>query len=120
MDKFDFLDKKLSDLREKHLFRSLNCIESAGDGLVRFKGCDSDKVLLCSNDYLNIAGDKRVKEAVCHAVDKYGYGAGSSRLICGTQQAHTINVAHRNHVGKLRLSQIHIYLSPGLKRFAPY
>ena len=50
MDKFDFLDEKLTDLQEKHLFRSLNCI-------------DSDKVVLCSNDYLNIADDKRVKDA---------------------------------------------------------
>ena len=89
MDKFDFLDEKLSDLRKKHLLRGLNCIKSAGDGLVRFIGSDSDKVLFCSNDYLNIAGDNRVKEAVCLAVGKYGYGTGSSRLICGTQEAHT-------------------------------
>jgi 8-amino-7-oxononanoate synthase len=88
MDKFDFLDEKLSDLREKHLLRGLNCIEAAVDGVARFKGCDSSKVLFCSNDYLNIAGDKRVKEAVCDAVGKYGYGACSSRLICGTLQPH--------------------------------
>ncbi|MBW8016562.1 MAG: 8-amino-7-oxononanoate synthase [Planctomycetes bacterium] len=88
MDKFDFLDERLTDLREKHLFRGLNTIESADDGLVRFMGCDSPKVLFCSNDYLDIAADKRVKEAVCQAVGKYGYGASSSRLICGTHKLH--------------------------------
>jgi 8-amino-7-oxononanoate synthase len=88
MDKFDFLNEILSDLHEKHLLRGLNCIEAAVDGVARFKGCDSGKVLFCSNDYLNIAGDNRVKEAVCDAVGKYGYGACSSRLICGTLQPH--------------------------------
>jgi 8-amino-7-oxononanoate synthase len=88
MDKFDFLDEKLSDLREKHLLRKLNCIESVSDGMIRFQGCDTDKVLFCSNDYLNIACDDRVKAAVCAAAEKYGYGASSSRLICGSFQQH--------------------------------
>jgi len=89
MDKFDFLNKKLGDLRKKHLLRDLRSIDSAGDGLVRFSDCDSSKVLFCSNDYLNISADKRVKQAVSNAAARYGYGSGSSRLICGTQKLHT-------------------------------
>ncbi len=90
MDKFNFLDEKLAKLREKHLLRRLNCIESVSDGVIRFQGCDTDKVLFCSNDYLNIAADDRIKAAVSAAVDKYGYGASSSRLICGSFQEHAV------------------------------
>lgn len=88
MDKFNFLVEKLNNLRKKHLLRRVNCIKSISDGVIRFQGSDSDKVLFCSNDYLNIAADDRVKAAVCAAAEKYGYGASSSRLICGTLGPH--------------------------------
>jgi len=88
MDKFDYLDEKLDDLRKKHLIRALSCVKHSGNGFVSFNNCDSDKILFCSNDYLNIASDKRVIDAVCDAVARYGYGTGSSRLICGTHKLH--------------------------------
>ena len=88
MDKFDFLDEKLAELSGKHLLRKLNCLEATSSGTVKFEEPDSEKILFCSNDYLNISRDSRVTEAVCHAVGKYGYGGCSSRLICGTQKPH--------------------------------
>ena len=40
-------------------------------------------LLLCSNDYLGITGDERVKLAAREALDKWGTGASGSRLISG-------------------------------------
>lgn len=42
------------------------------------------KVLIfCSNNYLGVAADPRIKTAVKNAVDIYGMGSGGSRLVSG-------------------------------------
>lgn len=43
---------------------------------------------LCSNDYLSLAGDERIKRAAAEAVRTWGLGAGASRLVSGTTEAH--------------------------------
>ena len=42
----------------------------------------------CSNDYLGLAGDPRVAEALSNATEKWGTGSGASHLICGHTTAH--------------------------------
>ena len=42
----------------------------------------------CSNDYLGLANDPRIKEACKSGVDKFGVGSGASQLITGYQTAH--------------------------------
>lgn len=77
MDKFAYLSEELKGLEFSGLGRNI-----PGDmaGMVDF----------CSNDYLNIAADGRVVEAVCGAVRELGYGARGSRLICGTTEKHRL------------------------------
>ena len=75
MDKFAYLSDKLKELESANLLRQIP-LDAAG--MVNF----------CSNDYLNIASDERILEAVCAAVGEYGYGSGGSRLICGTTELH--------------------------------
>lgn len=41
-----------------------------------------------SNDYLGLANEPRLKEAAIKAVEKFGAGAGASRLICGSLAPH--------------------------------
>jgi glycine C-acetyltransferase/8-amino-7-oxononanoate synthase len=41
-----------------------------------------------SNDYLGLAAHPLVREAMIRAVEIHGAGAGASRLICGTRDAH--------------------------------
>jgi 8-amino-7-oxononanoate synthase len=43
---------------------------------------------LASNDYLALAGDRRIARAVAAMVDEAGTGAGASRLIVGNHRAH--------------------------------
>lgn len=79
----------LSDLEDKKrqgLYRSLRLIESAQDRVVSI----GKKELLnfCSNNYLGLASDPRLKKASMAALKKYGTGTGASRLICGSFQFH--------------------------------
>lgn len=57
---------------------------------------DAKKVLnLCSNNYLGLANDKRLKAAAISAIRKFGVGAGASRLVSGS------NILHRRLEEKL-------------------
>lgn len=87
MDKFAFLNEQLNQLSQSNLLRSLTTIGSAQDTVVEING--QERIVFCSNNYLNIANDPGVIEAVKKAVDKYGYGAAASRLISGTMSPHT-------------------------------
>lgn len=42
----------------------------------------------CSNDYLGLAADSRLAEAMKRGVDRYGVGAGAAHLISGHSHAH--------------------------------
>lgn len=50
---------------------------------------DGKKVLnLCSNNYLGLAGEKRIGEAAKAAIDKYGVGPGAVRALSGNSELH--------------------------------
>lgn len=76
------LQQRLAGLREQHLFRELRRVDSAQGPHIQIDG----KTLLnfSSNDYLGLANHPAQKEAAIKAVEKYGAGAGASRLICGS------------------------------------
>jgi 8-amino-7-oxononanoate synthase len=68
------------------LRRFLREIESAQGPRVTLDG--RDVLLLCSNDYLGLAGDRRVAEAAAEAAYRWGSGAGSSQLVSGHMSIH--------------------------------
>jgi 8-amino-7-oxononanoate synthase len=76
----------LDELREAGLHRSLRTVESAQGPHVTFDG--RDVLLLCSNDYLGLAGDARLRDAAADYAERWGAGAGASRLISGTMTPH--------------------------------
>lgn len=43
---------------------------------------------LCSNNYLGLANDKRLKTAAISAIKKFGVGSGASRLVSGSNILH--------------------------------
>ena len=45
-------------------------------------------LLLCSNNYLGLADNPRVREAAAEAARRYGVGAGASRLVSGNMTLH--------------------------------
>ena len=68
------------------LHRSLRTIESAQGPKVVLDG--REVLLLCSNDYLGLAGDPRVREAAAEAALRWGSGAGASPLVSGHMGIH--------------------------------
>ncbi len=53
------------------------------------KADGAEKILFCSNNYLNLAEDPQIRAAVQAAVDRYGVGSAASRLISGTMAHHS-------------------------------
>jgi 8-amino-7-oxononanoate synthase len=76
------LKHRLDAVREQKLFRELRRVDSPQSPRIKMDG----KTFLnfSSNDYLGLANDPVLKEAAIKAVEKFGAGAGASRLICGS------------------------------------
>ncbi len=77
---------RLEELRERGLHRRLRLIEGPQGPRVTLDG--REVLLLCSNDYLGLAADPRVREAAAEAALRFGAGSGASRLISGNMALH--------------------------------
>jgi len=80
------LDRALEQRRAEGLYRSRRVTEGAqGPELV----IDGRRMLaFCSNDYLGLAADPRLAEAMNRGVARYGVGSGAAHLISGHSKAH--------------------------------
>ena len=78
--------EKLTKVKEDGLYRKLKYIETAQSPRVRIEG--KDVMLFGSNNYLGLCDDPRLKEAAIVAINKYGVGAGGSRLTTGSNNLH--------------------------------
>ena len=78
----DELNRRLTALREQGLHRELRRVNSAQGPRIEIGG--QTHLNFSSNDYLGLANHPSLKTAAVKAVEKYGAGAGASRLICGS------------------------------------
>jgi len=80
------LSKELNILEEQGLKRSLRSQEGAqGRKII----VDGQEVLnFCSNNYLGLADDARLRAAAKESLEGQGFGSGASRLVCGNMAAH--------------------------------
>ncbi len=80
------LNQRLAALRKQGLYRELRRVDSPQTPRIEIGG----KTFLnfSSNDYLGLANEPALKEAAIKAVEKFGAGAGASRLICGSLAPH--------------------------------
>jgi 8-amino-7-oxononanoate synthase len=78
--------KKLSEIKQAHLYRSRKVSENAQDIQLTING--KSLINFCSNDYLSLANHPKVIEALKTGVDQYGVGSGSSHLVSGHSRAH--------------------------------
>jgi 8-amino-7-oxononanoate synthase len=77
-----FARDKLAGRERENLRRSI--VETAaGDG-VHVTRNGRTLLSFCSNDYLNLSQHQAVKRAAAAAAEKYGAGAGASRLVTGS------------------------------------
>src|SRR4051812_49982438 len=78
--------ERLDDLRSAGLHRRLRLIEGPQGPRVTLDG--AEVLLLCSNNYLGLADHPRVRQAAADAAERFGAGAGASRLISGNMSIH--------------------------------
>jgi glycine C-acetyltransferase/8-amino-7-oxononanoate synthase len=81
-----FISDELAQLRAAGLFREFRTVEGPQGPRVILAG----REMLCfaSNDYLGLARHPKVAEAAKQALERYGWGAGASRLVCGHTALH--------------------------------
>src|SRR5262249_45724556 len=80
------VESALERLQRDGLYRQLRTVDSAAGPWVKLGG--RDVLLLCSNDYLGLAGHPAVRPAAAGAAQRWGAGAGASRLVSGNMTIH--------------------------------
>jgi len=79
-------ESELTDLQEQGLLRRVRTFDSPQAILMK---CDGREIInFSSNDYLGLADSDLLKTAAKTALDEFGSGSGSSRLVCGTLAPH--------------------------------
>jgi 7-keto-8-aminopelargonate synthetase-like enzyme len=78
--------ERLEELRDRGLRRRLRLVEAPQGPRVLLD--ERPVLLLCSNDYLGLAGHPDVRAAAAMAAERWGAGAGASRLISGNMTPH--------------------------------
>jgi 8-amino-7-oxononanoate synthase len=76
------LQQRLATIRAQGLLRELRRIDSPQGPRIEIGG--RTFLNFSSNDYLGLANHPALKEAAIKATEKFGAGAGASRLICGS------------------------------------
>jgi glycine C-acetyltransferase len=81
------LQQTIADLKAKSLYKREKTIATPQGAHVVL---DNGQTLLnmCANNYLGLANHPEIVEASREATAKYGYGMGSVRFICGTNELH--------------------------------
>ncbi len=82
-----FLNHTLSQLSDKGLRREIRTLESSQGREITIGG--RKLINFCSNNYLGLADDMRLGEAVVRSLHEEGFGSGASRLVCGNLSSHT-------------------------------
>ncbi len=86
MTNFSDIEEHLQQRETEGLYRRRRIIASAQGRELKV---DGRKLLnFCSNDYLGLASDERIRKAFQKGAEQWGVGSGASHLICGHTTAH--------------------------------
>ncbi|MCP5207539.1 MAG: 8-amino-7-oxononanoate synthase [Hahellaceae bacterium] len=83
---FDNLAEKLAQRKAESLYRRRRVLQSPQGATVCVDG--QNFLAFCSNDYLGLANDSRLKAAMVDAVNLSGVGSGASHLVNGHHEQH--------------------------------
>jgi len=85
-DKLSWIGEELFSLEEQGLFTHIRSLESAQGARITING--RRMLNFCSNNYLGLANDPRLKQAAQAAINTWGVGPGAVRTIAGTMGLH--------------------------------
>ena len=100
--------EELASLAEADLLRELRPVEIPGETQVIRDGKQFWN--FASNDYLGLSADEAIRSAFHEGLDRFGHGAGASRLITGTQPPH---VAFEDSLAEAKGSEASLLFSSG-------
>jgi len=83
---FDDIPALLQARQQQQLYRQRRVVESPQARVIMVNG--NELLNLCSNDYLGLANDERIRQAFISGVNTWGVGSGASHLVCGHTRAH--------------------------------
>ena len=86
MPGFDDIPALLQARQQQQLYRQRRVVESPQARVIMVNG--NELLNLCSNDYLGLANDERIRQAFISGVNTWGVGSGASHLVCGHTRAH--------------------------------
>ena len=81
-----WLEDELRSIEEGGLLKSEKVITASQGASV--ETTDGEALNFCANNYLGLADDPEVLEAVRKGMETHGFGMASVRFICGTQDIH--------------------------------
>jgi len=81
------LQNELTEFKKEGVYKRLNYLDSPQDSRVQMEG-RGEVVILSSNNYLGLCDVPEVVQAGKAALDHWGAGTASVRLICGTYTIH--------------------------------
>jgi glycine C-acetyltransferase/8-amino-7-oxononanoate synthase len=103
-----YISDELEEIKKSGLYRELNVVENAQGTHLEIKG--KTYLSFCSNNYLGLANHPVVIKAVKDAVEKYGWGAGASRLVSGNM---TLHEKLENEISKFKGKEASIVFPTG-------
>jgi 8-amino-7-oxononanoate synthase len=83
---YDWLDRSLQSIHKANWYRSTQTITSRAGAIATVDG--REMLMFASNNYLGLAGDRRLIDASQKATETYGTGATGSRLVTGHLAIH--------------------------------
>lgn len=86
MKKYSFLDDQIKEIKNKGLLIEEKIIKGPIQSKVKIKS--KNYLNFCSNNYLGLANDKRLKKEAIKKIKKLGIGPAAVRTISGTTALH--------------------------------
>ncbi|MGB3404466.1 MAG: 8-amino-7-oxononanoate synthase [Microcoleaceae cyanobacterium] len=83
---YAWIEKSLSTIRSANWYRSVQSIETLPGSEIVLEG--QKMINFASNDYLGLAGDRRLIQAAIEATKAFGTGTTGSRLLTGHRYLH--------------------------------
>ena len=83
---YDWLDRSLDSIHKANWYRSTQTITSKAGTIATIDG--REMLMFASNNYLGLAGDRRLIDAAIRATEMYGTGSTGSRLVTGHLALH--------------------------------
>jgi glycine C-acetyltransferase len=102
------LKEELDKLNEQNLLWNPKTLSGPSCAMSNVGG--KEVLMLCSNNYLGLANNRKLKKAAIEATRKYGAGSGSVRPIAGTMDLH---IRLEERIAKFKHMEDALYYNSG-------